>query len=454
MRKILLVEPNYKNKYPPLGLMKIATYHKLRGDLVEFTKGIDNTKFFTKWDRIYISTLFTFHWDITLKTITAYMNIVKSPEQIFVGGVLATLFSEELANKLGITVIAGLIDKPGVLDSDSSYIVDHLMPSYEILKQAKYDYKVDNAYIAYATRGCPNSCDFCAVRIIEPNFKHYVPLKRQINALEEVYGPRKDLLLLDNNVLASNKLDLIIKEIILLGFQRGAKFFGRKRYVDFNQGIDIRLINKQKMKLLSKIELFPLRYAFDNITLKKSYIEKVQLAKNYGFSRISTYVLYNYNDTPKDFYERIRTSVLLNEKINTKIYSFPMKYIPLNAKNRKFIGKNWCKRLIRGIQCILLATKGKVGPSKDFFEAAFGSNYDEFIETALMPDPFIIFRNQHKENGAKKWRKCFRKLDEEEINEFCSHFGYGKETLVKFRKSATPRLKKLIDIEVDARYKK
>ena len=39
MRKVLLVEPNYKNKYPPMGLMKIATYYRRLGDDVRFFKG-------------------------------------------------------------------------------------------------------------------------------------------------------------------------------------------------------------------------------------------------------------------------------------------------------------------------------------------------------------------------------------------------------------------------------
>ena len=38
-RQILLVEPNYKNKYPPMGLMKLSTYYKRLGDHVTFFKG-------------------------------------------------------------------------------------------------------------------------------------------------------------------------------------------------------------------------------------------------------------------------------------------------------------------------------------------------------------------------------------------------------------------------------
>ena len=39
MRKVLLIEPNYKNKYPPMGIMKLATYYRSRGDDVRFYKG-------------------------------------------------------------------------------------------------------------------------------------------------------------------------------------------------------------------------------------------------------------------------------------------------------------------------------------------------------------------------------------------------------------------------------
>ena len=61
--KVLLVEPNYKNKYPPMGLMKISTYHKMLGDDVRFVKGLDPDVDAEVWDRIYVTTLFTFDFD-------------------------------------------------------------------------------------------------------------------------------------------------------------------------------------------------------------------------------------------------------------------------------------------------------------------------------------------------------------------------------------------------------
>lgn len=58
--RVLLVEPKYKNKYPPMGLMKISTYHKILGDEVHFVKGTNPSIDAEVWDRIYVTTLFTF----------------------------------------------------------------------------------------------------------------------------------------------------------------------------------------------------------------------------------------------------------------------------------------------------------------------------------------------------------------------------------------------------------
>ena len=77
-KKVLLVEPGFKTKFPPLGLLKISTYHKLLGDDVYFHKGsaCPEHLLYTYWDRIYISTLFTYHWDVTVKTINSFKALV------------------------------------------------------------------------------------------------------------------------------------------------------------------------------------------------------------------------------------------------------------------------------------------------------------------------------------------------------------------------------------------
>lgn len=71
MRKILLIEPKYKNKYPPLGLMKIASFHREKmHDYVRFTKGKLPPAFAnTKWDHVYVTSLFTFEWAATIEAI-------------------------------------------------------------------------------------------------------------------------------------------------------------------------------------------------------------------------------------------------------------------------------------------------------------------------------------------------------------------------------------------------
>ena len=377
-KRVLLVEPSYKVKYPPLGLMKISTFHKLRGDEVVFHKGTRAAVRDQKWDTIYISTLFTYHWTTTIETIKFYQR-AKHPCEIKVGGILASLLPADVEEETGIKPHVGLWEQ-----------VDRLPPDYDLF-DGVYEYGVSNASIGYSTRGCVRHCPFCAVPQLEPDFVPYISLKEQVNP------NKRDLLLLDNNVLASVEFAKIIDEIKGLGFHKGAKLNGKLRHIDFNQGLDARLLTENKMRLLSEIAIYPLRIAFDDVRMRDLYTDKMRLAKKYGIGRLSNFILYNFNDTPEDFYERLRINIELNETLGLSIYSFPMRFIPLNAKSRGFVDNpHWTKKQLRGIQCILHATRGVVGPRRPFFEKAFGRDAEEFKHIIEQPEEHIFHREKMK----------------------------------------------------------
>ncbi|MCK5050202.1 MAG: cobalamin-binding domain-containing protein [Candidatus Cloacimonetes bacterium] len=485
-KEILLIEPNYRNKYPPLGLMKISAYHKLKGDNVTFYKGCSKKLQAKKWDRIYVATLFSFYWKQTIKTINFYKRCEIKTKNFFVGGILATTMFDELYKETGIKPVKGLLDKPNDLGKKDEIIIDKLTPDYDILETIDYVYPTNNSYISYMTRGCCNHCKFCAVPYLEPAYIDYIQLKDQIKDINNRYGEKRDLLLMDNNVLASKQFDKIIDEILELGFEKGAKYrspnlfeiyynrlskhysdiaaenkiksllnefsqtrlkkkvvlgefqsyiseFGlldddnkkygkrfltklhsayphlnpiyekyrnkapRNRFIDFNQGIDARLLTQAKMKRLSEINIKPLRIAFDNIKDKDIYKEKIRLAAEFSIKELSNYVLYNFIDTPKDLYDRLKINIDLNEELNLRIFSFPMKYIPITDKDRTYIGEHWNRKYLRTIQAILNVTHGAVMPRQDFFEKAFGKSFNEFEKLLLMPEDYIIYRAYSKE---------------------------------------------------------
>lgn len=448
--KVLLIEPGYNNKYPPLGLMKISAYHKYCGDDVVFVKGEEKSIRKKKWDRVYITTLFTFYWDRTIKTIQYYINCVENRSNIYVGGILATLLYEDLINEpslQGITILRGLLDKPGIL-GDDNIIVDRITPDYDIVDSTKNiylkkDYKVNNSYIASTTKGCIRKCKFCAVKTLEPNYCPYIDIKDQIKSINNMYGEKRHLMLMDNNILASDKLNKIVEDLVELGFGKGNKSYvnnnSRKltRYIDFNQGTDARLITEEKMKLLSKLEIRPLRIAFDHADTEnvQLYINAQKLAAKYGFNVLSNYILFNFEDSPYELYFRLKINIELNEEFKTrgyktKIWSFPMKYMPISGehcKDRKYVGKYWNRKLLRGIQCILSATHGVVGPNREFFEHAFGKDYDEFLMILYMPEEYIIHRKDNLLNGnIKKYRLCYESLNAKEMHQFINVVGNNR----------------------------
>lgn len=425
-KNILLIEPGYKTKFPPLGLMKISTYHKKLGDKVYFHKGTNLSYDLAcqYWDRIYISTVFTYNWKITIDTINYYKNIVDDTSRLFVGGILATLMSDDLWKETGIVPIQGLLDKPGALGDNNKYIIDHLTPDYNLFNDINHDYSlINDSYLGYATKGCVNKCDFCGVPKLEPKYLDYIDIKKYVNDIKKTYGEKQHLVLMDNNVLASKSFEKIINDIKDLGFEKGTKLNNKLRYIDFNQGVDARLIvqNKSKIELLSKIAIHPLRIAFDHIKLERQYTNSIQLAAKHGIKYLSNYILYNYKDTPGDLWKRLKVNIDLNKDLKLSIYSFPMKYIPLNHKNRTYINEpNWNWYYIRGVQRILNVLKGSVMTSEDFFIRAFGENENDFIKILHMPEKLLMNRGRTPSNDEITWRRKFEKLTDNERKELLS----------------------------------
>ena len=116
--RVLLVEPNYKNKYPPMGLMKISTYHKMLGDEVRFVKGFDSDVDEEVWDRIYVTTLFTFDFDVDVKTINHYKLLVNNINDLYVGGIMASLMPDKIVAATGIErshILTGLFTDTSVV---------------------------------------------------------------------------------------------------------------------------------------------------------------------------------------------------------------------------------------------------------------------------------------------------------------------------------------------------
>jgi len=447
-KNILLIEPGYKNKYPPLGLMKIAQYHGPNGknDFVRFIKGEDRSVLDTAWDRIYVTTLFSFEYKKIGETIDFAIAVANGQaDKVFVGGIAASLMHEKflsVAKWHGVRFIKGLLSKPPATalqlddfseeiysDDKSGKPIEDLVPDYSILEQIDYAYPVHDAYFAYTSRGCIRKCHFCGVPKLEGMQRDTDSLTEMVKAIDAQYGPKKDLLLMDNNVVASPRFKDIIAEIRDLGFTPGAKILREgsrtpvQRRVDFNQGVDARILCKDPMYLreLSTICLRPLRIAFDHLGVKKPYVQAVRYAHEFGLNELSNYMLYNFHDDPRDLFERMRLNVSLNEELGVRIWSFPMRFQPTDRPDRGHIGAKWTRYQLRSMQLILQATHGVVSGAPEFFKRAFGDTVGEFEAILSLPHDFIFNRDWYQNLGGRaeydEYQKYFAKLNPAERHE-------------------------------------
>ena len=87
--------------------------------------------------------------------------------------------------------------------------------------------------------------------------------------------------------------------------------------MDFNQGVDARILAKSEMFLreMSTICISPLRIAFDHIGVRKVYETSIRMAADNQITSLSNYMLYNFMDTPTDLYQRMRLNIDLNEEL-------------------------------------------------------------------------------------------------------------------------------------------
>ena len=449
-KNILLVEPGYRNKYPPLGLMKIAQYHGPNGkeDNVRFVKGEDSLAHATAWDRVYVTTLFSFEWERTARSIDYALDLVgRQAHRVFVGGIAASLMHEKFIEEprwRGVRFIKGLLGEAPALslgldvfdeelyadDVDGKPIED-LIPDYSILGQIDYQYPVSDAYFTYASRGCVRKCAFCGVPKLEGDQRDTNSLHDVVEGVSRLYGEKRDLILMDNNVVASAKFKEIVAEIIDLGFERGAKLkrgrYELQRRVDFNQGVDARILCKDPAYLqqLARIALKPLRIAFDHLGVKKPYAQAVRYSADAGLTELSNYMLYNFHDTPADLFERMRLNVSLNEELGIRIFSFPMRYQPVTRPDRGHVGKNWNSYYLRSMQVILQATHGIVSGAPEFFRKAFGDTYDEFENVLFRPHHYIFNRYWYEQYGGRpefdEFQAAMNSLSEAEKTELLEY---------------------------------
>jgi hypothetical protein len=420
---------------------------------------------------------------------------------IYIGGIAATLLTEKFEKDTGIhNILRGLLTDSRLLGYDDKVNVDLLPLDYDILDDINYEYPAGDNYFIHTTRGCPRGCSFCAVQILEPKFETTNNVINQVGRINDVYGVKRNLLVMDNNILCSPKLRQIVCDIKNLGFIGEKDFiypnpfellmkkirrriksnnkynkqldetiqyihcFSNKiaryervwrdymelireislenpwedlekhegelfrliekyrtkskmiRYVDFNQGIDARLINGENVGILSSIPVKPFRLAYDGLDETGVFIKATTIAVSYGIKEFSNYMLFNFEDKPEDLWLRLHAAIKLYNSFERRIsaFSFPMKYAPIDETDRTFIGKKWNKKYLGAVNIIINVTKGVVTKELDFFYEAFGKSIDEYFEILNMPDELIRFRHFFRDNGLLDlWRDLYSKLSSE-----------------------------------------
>lgn len=290
------------HRFPNLALMKISAWHKAKGDTVEWYAPLFHSMG-EPLDIVYMSKVFSFSPDFqypinTLKTVK--------------GG-----------SGFAISLVDGKEVYDKSKDPDLPYEIEHIYPDYSL-----YPEYTDNCAYGYLSRGCPRGCGFCHVASKEGRRSY------KVANLSEFWRGQKKIVLCDPNILACKDHMELLQQLA----DSGAT-------VEFNQGLDIRLVNDDNLELLKQIKLTNIHFAFDRYEdkeiiepLLRRFKEKTGYNRNKG--KVVVYILVNYDTTIAQDIERIQFCRELN-------YSpYPMIYDKAHCKPIYKKLQRWCNNFI------------------------------------------------------------------------------------------------------------
>ena len=261
--KIGLIDVDGHN-FPNLPLMKLSAWHKKQGNSVEWYEPL----FSGHMDKVYMSKVFSFTPD--------YEYYIDA-EEIIKGG---SGYCIELVNGTEVYHTENDIQLPTEME--------HIYPDYSIYPELTKD----TAY-GFMSRGCPRGCDFCHVKAKEGR-KAY-----KVADLSEFWRGQKNIVLLDPNPIACKEWKDILQQLV-----------DSNAWVDFSQGVDIRLMTEDKVEMIKKIKTKNIHFAWDRYEDKDKIIQKFRMFKELtGLDKrkLTVYVLINFNTTIEQDLERIYT---------------------------------------------------------------------------------------------------------------------------------------------------
>lgn len=266
---VLLVEPDFpippKSKnhrdFLPVGLLKLATYHRKRGDRVKLVRGNDYFPYF-KPKQIKITSLFTYWSDHVWDSVRFHKEHYPKAK-IIVGGIYASLMPNHCKQSGCDKVFVGVHRH-----------AENCKPAYDLVD---VDYQ-----IVHTTRGCIRRCKFCGTWKIEPKFTYKKSIK------DEICSNR--IIFYDNNLLANPHIEDILEELSKANHNEKAV------YSESQCGIDGRLLTPKLASLLKKAKFINPRIAWDHEFEKHETIKnQLDILVNAGYIMNDIYVFMVYN---------------------------------------------------------------------------------------------------------------------------------------------------------------